>query len=39
VAIDFCFIFPHALRALRPIERWLTRLPLGAQYLVLARKP
>jgi SAM-dependent methyltransferase len=35
---DYLFIFPHALRVLRPIERWLARLPLGGQYLVLARK-
>jgi SAM-dependent methyltransferase len=39
VATDFLFVFPRALRALRPIERHLTRLPIGAQYLVLARRP
>jgi hypothetical protein len=32
------FYFPRALRALRPLERPLSRLPLGAQYLVLARR-
>jgi SAM-dependent methyltransferase len=35
---DFVFIFPHALRALRGVERHFVRLPLGAQYLVLARR-
>lgn len=33
------FYFPRALRALRPLERPLSALPLGAQYLVLARRP
>lgn len=33
-----CFIFPASLAFLRPLERLLTRLPLGGQYLVLARK-
>jgi SAM-dependent methyltransferase len=36
---DFLFLFPQVLRAMRPIERHLQRLPLGAQYMVLARKP
>ncbi|HJU88368.1 MAG TPA: methyltransferase [Gemmatimonadaceae bacterium] len=36
---DFLFIFPHFLRALRPIEPLLARAPLGGQYLVLARRP
>ncbi len=35
---EFLFIFPRALRRLRPLERALTRLPLGAQYHVLCRK-
>lgn len=39
VRTDFAFIFPKALRALRPLERLVTRLPLGGQYMVLARKP
>jgi hypothetical protein len=29
--------FPHALAALRPLERLLAWLPLGAQYYVCAR--
>jgi SAM-dependent methyltransferase len=38
VRTDFLFYFPHFLRVLRPLERLLTSLPLGGQYLVLARK-
>ncbi len=33
------FYFPRLLRWLRPLERPLAALPLGAQYLVFARKP
>jgi len=36
---DFLFIFPRALKFLRPLESRLSRLPLGAQYQVLAFKP
>jgi len=36
---DFLFYFPRALAALRPIEPVLRKLPLGAQYQVLCRKP
>jgi SAM-dependent methyltransferase len=36
---DHLFFFPARLAALRPLERWLRRLPLGGQYLVLAQKP
>lgn len=35
----YLFIFPHWLRWLRWIEPRVCRLPLGAQYQVLARKP
>jgi SAM-dependent methyltransferase len=38
VRTDYLFIFPRALRALRPLERTLSPFPLGGQYLVLARK-
>lgn len=38
VRTDFQFVFPHVLRALRPLERVLASLPFGGQYLVLARK-
>jgi len=36
VATRHLFYFPRALRALRPIERFLARVPLGAQYGVYA---
>ena len=36
--VDTCFYFPNVLRWLRPMEHWLSRLPFGAQYMVLARK-
>ena len=38
VSTEFRFYFPAPLRRLRPLEPHLRRLPLGAQYLVLARK-
>jgi len=34
----FAFYFPNALKFLRPLEPALETLPLGAQYLVLAKK-
>ena len=34
----FCFIFPSALAALRPLEPLVATLPIGGQYLVLACK-
>jgi len=37
-SIRYRVFFPHALRALRPIERALTWLPLGGQYCVRAYK-
>lgn len=36
---DFLFIFPHALKVLRPLEESVSRWPLGAQYQILCRKP
>ena len=36
---DYRFFFPRFLRALRPLERALSSIPLGGQYQVLARKP
>lgn len=39
VRTDFRFIFPRALRALRKLEDLVYRLPLGAQYQILGRKP
>lgn len=35
----YMFVFPAPLKALRGTEPRLERLPLGAQYLVLARRP
>ena len=36
---DFLFVFPRWLRALRGLERRMQRAPIGAQYMVLARRP
>ncbi len=36
---DFLFIFPRILRGLRFVEPLVSRLPLGAQYQTLCRKP
>jgi len=38
-ATRFLFYFPRPLAALRFLEPWLSRIPLGAQYCVLAIKP
>jgi SAM-dependent methyltransferase len=38
IATDFQFIFPAPLSFFRRLEPALARLPLGAQYLVLAQK-
>ena len=38
LSTDFCFVFPGALRSLRFLEPALCKLPLGGQYLVLARR-
>jgi SAM-dependent methyltransferase len=39
VRIDYRFFFPRSLRLLRPLEQRLVKVPLGAQYQVLARRP
>lgn len=39
VRTDFLFIFPRFLKFLRPLECMASKLPLGGQYLVLARRP
>lgn len=39
LSTDYLFVFPGALRALRPLEPALCKLPLGGQYLMLAQKP
>lgn len=38
VALAYRIFFPGALRFLRPLERYLEWLPLGAQYRLCARK-
>ncbi len=35
----FCFFFPRIFSWLRGLERFAVRVPLGAQYCVLAHKP
>ncbi len=39
IRTDFLFFFPRFLKPLRLLEPHLFRLPLGAQYQVLCRKP
>lgn len=34
----YLFYFPRPLRVLRPLEPWLERVPLGAQYGILATR-
>lgn len=36
---EFLFVFPKWLRILRPLESALKRMPLGGQYVIVARKP
>jgi trans-aconitate methyltransferase len=36
---DFAFIFPRALRIFRSLEKLAWRVPIGAQYHALCRKP
>jgi SAM-dependent methyltransferase len=35
---DFLFIFPRFLRLARPLEKFVSKLPLGAQYQILCQK-
>jgi SAM-dependent methyltransferase len=39
ILTDFAFVFPHCLRYFRRWEHHLCKLPLGGQYMILARKP
>jgi SAM-dependent methyltransferase len=39
LSVDYCFFFPKFLSGLRFFESRLARIPLGAQYQVLCRKP
>ena len=38
IRTDYLFFFPGYFRWLHPLEKWLIKVPLGAQYQVLARK-
>ena len=38
LTVDYAFIFPRPLKALRPLERLVSSWPLGGQYQVLARR-
>jgi len=35
---DFAFVFPKCLKGLRPLEPWLRKWPIGAQYQILSRQ-
>jgi len=37
IGVTYTGFFPGALRALRPLERFMTRLPVGAQYYTFAQ--
>jgi SAM-dependent methyltransferase len=39
IRTDFLFVFPSKLKRLRWIEPLISRLPCGAQYQILCRKP
>ena len=38
LSLNFLFIFPRLLSPLRALERFVARLPFGAQYQILCRK-
>lgn len=39
IRTDHLFVLPSSAAAVRRVERWFSRLPIGGQYMVLARKP
>jgi trans-aconitate methyltransferase len=39
ISVNYLFLFPRFLKALRFLEPWVCRVPLGAQYQILCRKP
>lgn len=39
ISHEYRLFFPHCLSLMRPLERCMTWLPLGAQYVVYARAP
>lgn len=38
IRTDYLFFFPGYFSWLHPLEKWLVKMPLGAQYQILARK-
>ena len=34
IDLEYTLFFPRPLRMLRPLERWISKIPLGAQYCV-----
>ncbi|MBE9541785.1 MAG: class I SAM-dependent methyltransferase [Proteobacteria bacterium] len=36
--VEYTLFFPNFLKWLRPFERWLTKLPLGGQYLITGKR-
>lgn len=38
LVVEYAFVFPRCLGFLRPLEKWMRRLPVGAQYHVLCRR-
>ncbi len=36
---NYLFVFPRLLAWFRRLEPYMFRIPIGAQYLVVARKP
>jgi SAM-dependent methyltransferase len=38
IRTDYLFFFPGFFSWLHPLEKWLVKVPLGAQYQILARK-
>ncbi len=39
VGVNYLFLFPRFLKSLRFLEPYVSRVPMGAQYQVLCRKP
>ncbi|MCW0377062.1 class I SAM-dependent methyltransferase [Xanthomonas sacchari] len=39
VRVDFIVFFPRMLAWMRPLERLMTKIPIGAQYAVIGHKP
>jgi len=39
ISTYYCFVFPRVFSPLRRFEKYINRMPLGAQYLVLSHRP